>query len=301
MAWCEKDHNRLKIINQKTMKNIFLIILMLIPSMVFSQNKCKVTYISNEGFLIELDDKKVLIDALFDKIDGEWCDSPSDSIVQLMKRSEPPFDKVDIIAISHKHVDHFNENIVIDHMLSNPKAIVICPDQVGELLSKNSKYGKINDRIISITPKSLTDTNIVISNTPIRVIRLEHSHYEMKDTVSGTMINKHQNIENLGYLFNINGIKLFHCGDTNPLNEVEYSAFSLHDEEIDIAFIERLFFGVYQEKGMEMINKFINPDYMILMHITPTNKRFFIDYFKQEKNIKIFENKMESIIININD
>ncbi|PLW93069.1 MAG: hypothetical protein C0592_07540 [Marinilabiliales bacterium] len=283
------------------MRFFFLILFILIPSIVFSQNRCKITYISNAGFIVELDDKKVLIDGLFNNIDGDWCDSPSDSIVQLMKKAEPPFDNVDIIAISHKHSDHFNEDIVVDHMLSNPRTVIICPDQVDQVLSETTEYGKINNRIISITPKPLTDTIITISNTPIRVLRLEHSHYEMKDTVSGKMINKHKDIENLGYVFNINGIKFFHCGDTNPLNEEEYSAYSLEDEEIDIAFVERLFFGVYQEKAMEMINKFINPDYIILMHINPSNKSFFIEYLKQEKNIKVFVNKMESIIINIED
>ena len=69
------------------MKTIVIILLglMLVPSLIYSQNECKITYISNEGFLIEADGKKVLIDALFDKIEGNWCDSPSENTIELMR------------------------------------------------------------------------------------------------------------------------------------------------------------------------------------------------------------------------
>ena len=92
------------------MNKILLVTLMLLPSLIFAQKNCEVTYISNEGFLFEIDGKKVLIDALFDEIKGNWCDSPSDSIIDLMKNSKHPFDSIDIVAITHKHIDHFNKS-----------------------------------------------------------------------------------------------------------------------------------------------------------------------------------------------
>lgn len=266
--------------------------------MIYSQNECKVTYISNEGFLIEVDGKKVLIDALFDEIDEDWCDSPSDSIIELMKKSEYPFDNIDIIAITHKHRDHFNESIVVNHLLSNPKVKVICPKQVGDILNKNPDYERFSDRIISITPKMFCDTIIKVSNIPIRLLRLEHSHTLVKDAKTGNMINKHQNIDNLGYVFNMNGVKIFHCGDTNPLNEEEYVTFSLNKEEIDVALLERLFYAYEKE---EIINKYIKPKNIILMHINPNNMSLYLEHFKHQKDIKIFENKMESTILNINE
>jgi L-ascorbate metabolism protein UlaG (beta-lactamase superfamily) len=281
------------------MKTIVIILLnlMLAPSLIYSQNECKITYISNEGFLIEADGKKVLIDALFDKIDGNWCDSPSENTVESMRNSTPPFDSIDLIAITHKHIDHFSESIVVNHLLSNPKGIVICPKQVGEILSKNPNYEEISDRIISLTPQMYSDTNIVISNISISVLRLEHSHYMEEDSASGSKINRHRNVENLGYLININGITIFHCGDTNPLNEKEYSTFSLNNEDIDIAFLERQFFSV-GETGRKIINNHIIPENIFVMHINPSNKSFFVNHFKSVKNIKVFEHKMESIILN---
>jgi len=281
------------------MNKILLVTLMLLPSLIFAQKNCEVTYISNEGFLFEIDGKKVLIDALFDEIEGNWCDSPSDSITDLMKNSIHPFDSIDIVAITHNHIDHFNESIVIQHMLSNQNAIVICPNQVNAILATNPNYQKIKNRIISITPEPLADSNIVVSKVSIKVLRLEHSGSMKENPESGEMVNMHHDVENLGYLFNINGTKIFHCGDTNPLNEKEYNTFQLNKEEIDIAFVERLFFAFYKEKDLEMINKFLNPDNIIVMHIRPENKGAYFDYLNHKDGIYVFTNKMESINIEV--
>ena len=43
-----------------------------------------------------------------------------------------------------------------------------------------------------------------------------------RDKESGEKYNKHENIENIGFLIKLNGVNIFHCGDTNPLNEKEY-------------------------------------------------------------------------------
>lgn len=281
------------------MNKILLFILTLLPSLIFAQKNCEVTYISNEGFLFEIEGKKVLIDALFDEIKENWCDSPSDSIIDLMKNSKHPFDGIDIVAITHKHVDHFNEDIVVQHMLSNQYATVICPNQVNAILATNPNYHKIENRIISITPEPLADSNIVVSNVSIKVLRLEHSGSKKEDPETGELVNMHQDVENLGYLFNINGAKIFHCGDTNPLNEKEYNTFQLNKEEIDIAFVERLFFTFYREKDLEMINKFLNPDNIIVMHIRPENKGAYFDYLNHKDGIYVFTNKMESINIEV--
>ena len=281
------------------MTKILLVTLMLVPSLIFAQKNCEVTYISNEGFLIEVDGKKILIDALFDRIEDDWCDSPSDSITELMRNSKPPFDNIDIVAITHMHVDHFNASIVVQHMLSNQNASVICPNQVNAILSTNPSYQKIKNRITPITPEPLADSSIVVSNVSVKVVRLEHSGSKKEDPETGEMVNMHQDVENLGYLFDINGTKIFHCGDTNPLNEEEYLTFQLNKEDIDIAFVERLFFALYREKDLEMINKFLNPDNIIVMHIRPENKGPYFDYLNHRDGIYVFTQKMESMNIGV--
>jgi len=261
---------------------------------LLAQDSAKITYISNEVFLLETQGKKVLIDGLFAHMDENWYDSPSEENVALMEASAPPFDLIDLIAVTHKHRDHFDDQIVLHHMLNNQKAMLICPEQAADLLAEHADFEKIKARVIALTPGDCMDSSLVVSGIPVRVMRLEHSYYMEEDSLTGTQVNRHRDIVNLGYLFDIEGFKAFHCGDTNPLNEKEYSTFALQHEAIDIAFLERMFV-TGGGKGMDIINKYIQPEHIVFMHINPANRDLFIKHFKELENITIFEAPMESI------
>lgn len=259
---------------------------------LYSQQQAKIKYIANEGFLIEVDKKKILVDGLFDTIKGNWCDSPSESMVKKMEKALPPFNNIDIIAITHSHRDHFNERIVVNYLLNNPESKVLCPDQVNKILSKNTNYNKIKKNIISITPDLYKSAKKNIADIDITFLRLEHSHNMIKDKKTGKKVNKHKSVENIGFLFNINGHKIFHCGDTNPFNEKEFTGFALYKEKIDIALLERMFLA-RGENSFKWINKNINAKNIILMHIGPEEKKAVIEMSKNQKNIKIFNSKMD--------
>jgi L-ascorbate metabolism protein UlaG (beta-lactamase superfamily) len=282
---------------ETSMRKILLfLILASLVTLLHAQSHCKITYVSNEGFLIQNGDNKVLVDALFDHIDENWCDSPNDTILDALKYAKPPFNNVDLIAVTHKHRDHFNADVVVSHMLHNKYAYIICPEQVGEILIKNENYKKFADRVTICTPGEYCDEKITVNHIPLRICRLEHSHYMEEDTINGGKINRHRNIENLGYVFDLNGMKIFHCGDSNSSNEKEYSTFNLQDENIDIAFLEQLFFE-YGKTTIDILNKYIAPKQIVLMHIHPKNKPAFTKHFKEVDNVTIFQNKMDSIVL----
>jgi L-ascorbate metabolism protein UlaG (beta-lactamase superfamily) len=261
------------------------------------QGKCRITYISNEGFLVELHHKKIMMDGLFAAIDGDWCDSPNDSIVELMKQALPPFDHIDLISVSHQHRDHFEESVVVSHLLNNDQTKLVCPNQVFDILSNNPHFELIKDRIFGITPAGLNDTLIAIDDIDIRCLRLNHSTYMIKDSL-GELTNKHENIENLGFVFNIDGNKLFHCGDADPSNEDEFKAHNLKNDPLDIAFLERLFYSRGSE-AISIIDQYIQPKNIIVMHIGPGNQTVFANHFKAIPNIYVFQQKMDQIILEL--
>ena len=276
----------------------FLIGLILLSQGLKAQNSYEVTYISNEGFIIQLGDKKVLIDGLFDSITGNWCDSPDKETVELMRTARAPFDSIDVIAVTHKHRDHFDRSIIIEHLLNNPSGVLVCPDQVTRVLSEDRHYQTIRSRIVSMTPDTLKSIDTTISNIDIRSMRLEHSHYMEHDPITGLSKNRHRNIENLGYLIRYKGKSIFHCGDTNPLNKKEYETFAIHEEHVDLAFLERLFISKNLQ-GWEVIDSFIQPRQIILMHIAPRNRSLFEDYAQEVPEMTLFTDKMESRVITV--
>lgn len=79
----------------------------------------KITYISNEGFLIEVGSNSILIDALFGDKQYGFCDIPDSSQIKSMRNAEDIFEDIDLITATHRHIDHFYAPFVIDHLLNN--------------------------------------------------------------------------------------------------------------------------------------------------------------------------------------
>ena len=124
----------------KTKSIRFIIILAFGATSLWSQEgreQCSITYVANDGFLYETKTGKVLIDALFGGIKGNWCDQPDDSVSNLILNGIIPFNNIDVVLITHYHVDHFNGPMVMSFLRNNKKPVLICPSQVTDMLKKN--------------------------------------------------------------------------------------------------------------------------------------------------------------------
>ena len=71
-----------------------LIVMSILIQICYSSNneykvrKVEVTYIANEGFLIKVGDKKILIDALFGDKDYGFCDIPTDETMNSILKNK---------------------------------------------------------------------------------------------------------------------------------------------------------------------------------------------------------------------
>jgi L-ascorbate metabolism protein UlaG (beta-lactamase superfamily) len=238
------------------------------------------------------------MDAVFGGFNGTWCDVPGDEIKSKLENAENPFDKTDLIFVSHRHSDHFNAVMVINHVIKNPGCKVICPKQTDSVLALKQNYDRVKNNIIAVTPPPGSDTTIIVKGVEITFYRLEHSHYYEQDEKTGEKINIHRNTENVGFLIKADGVNIFHCGDSNPMDDAEYKIFKLADKQIDIAFLERLFMYHVTAKGIEIIENYIKPEQIILMHVEPGKAQKYKDVAGQVKDripdVYIFEKPMES-------
>jgi L-ascorbate metabolism protein UlaG (beta-lactamase superfamily) len=105
------------------MKTLFMIIetltVLLAVSLAAQQNNQpaptdnapQITYVANEGFLIQAGGKKVLVDALFEGTKDYLA--PSQELLTRMTEGSGPFADVDILLVTHPHDDHFNPKLVV--------------------------------------------------------------------------------------------------------------------------------------------------------------------------------------------
>lgn len=258
----------------------------------------EITYIANEGFLIDAGGKKVLIDGLFGDKEYSFCETPDSSQRDSIINGRGIFAGIDLVAVTHPHSDHFYAPFVAVCLQNNPQTNFISCKQSVDKLAKTDQYMDIRNRVFEITPDSLTYADTGINGIDVRVYRLIHGPYYVDDPQTGEKVNRHRNIQNLGYLFTINGIKIFHCGDSNPVCASDYEHFQLEKENIDIAFLGRGFLLFREEKGLNIIRKNMQPENIIIMHISPGQKERCREVAEEVKgefpNILVFENKMET-------
>jgi L-ascorbate metabolism protein UlaG (beta-lactamase superfamily) len=287
------------------MKKITVLIVMLIANQIcYSNNDAnkvrnvEVTYIANEGYLIKVGDKKILIDALFGDKDYGFCDIPNEETMNSILKNEKYFKNIDLIATTHAHVDHFYAPFVIEHLINNMKGQFISCKQTIEAIKKQENYEKVKINLVEITPDYSTYIDTTINGVGVRVYRLAHGPYYTDDTLTGEKINRHQNVQNVGFLFNIDGVKIFHSGDSNEDGIAEYEHFRLDKENIDIAFLGRGFIWESNCKGIELLKNYIKAKHIVLMHIHHKEYGEYNEVVTQLKNefssIKIFKNGMET-------
>ncbi|MDP3150645.1 MAG: MBL fold metallo-hydrolase [Ignavibacteria bacterium] len=287
------------------MKKITVLIVMLIAIQICysnnNENKVRnveVAYIANEGFLIKVGDKKILIDALFGDKDYGFCDIPNEETMNSILKNEKYFKNIDLIATTHAHVDHFYAPFAIEHLINNTKGQSISCKQTIDALKKQENYEKVKNNLVEITPDYTTYIDTTINGIGVRVYRLAHGPYYTDDPVTGEKINRHQNVQNVGFLFNIDGVKIFHSGDSNEDGIAEYEHFRLDKENIDIAFLGRGFIWESNCKGIDLVKNYINAKHIVLMHIHRDEYNEYNEVATQLKNefasIKIFKNEMET-------
>jgi len=70
-----------------------------------------------------------------------------------IETAKAPFDQINLILVSHRHLDHFHPESVAQHLQHNPKAFLVSSQQVVDEVEKNFKdFQTIKARVTAATP-----------------------------------------------------------------------------------------------------------------------------------------------------
>ena len=229
-----------------------------------SKQSINVTYIGNEGILIEAGNQQVVIDG----IHGKYMMYTALEQLQLddLLNARKPFERVNLILASHFHLDHFNSKMVGAHLQNNPKAKLICTQQAADDFAKNfAGFEQIKDRVQSPMPNFKERTELTFPNGKVSILRLWHS---------GPL----RTTENLGYLLTVNGKKLLHVGDADMSAE-NFEPYKLNNEMIDVAFLP--FWYLTDPKGAAFVRQYVPAKQVVAIHIPPADAEKVLKQVKE--------------------
>lgn len=255
----------------------------------------KVTYIANEGFLIEMGSRNILVDAIFDDRSIAYAHVPDQTALSLMQASKAPFDEIDLVLVTHSHRDHFSVVPVLEHLKGNPSGVLIGPPQVVDAL--RAVEPELDDVGITVREVDLDlfeSAELEADGIHVRAIRLRHSAYMETDEQTGEQVNRHARVENLIYLVEFEGLTMLHVGDAVLSQNLElFEEEGFEKKKIDIVFLE---FFDWSDETKSILDQWMTPDHVVFMHLPPDPEKIRqIEAHLREKfpNAVIFAEPME--------
>jgi N-acetylneuraminic acid mutarotase len=210
--------------------------------------KVKATFTAPNGFLLESSDKKVMLDVLSSKVQGNGFVANSDTIWKNMKNAVEPFNNIDLIFTSHTHACHFDAELLFNALKNNPKAISIMnADAKNAMATYFADNSWLKDRIFAPTIPAKSHLDTTISGIKIRLTSIPHA---------GTTI--------LGINLVLDSIEFVHFDDYNNLTEADYKTIGFTQKPVDVALIGALLLNGEQK----VIKETYSPaDFITVSHI----------------------------------
>ncbi|NJK98893.1 MAG: MBL fold metallo-hydrolase [Bacteroidales bacterium] len=261
-------------------------------------SQIKVTYTANMGVLISSASKNILIDVLFDNGYGSY-QCPSPYLISKINNLEAPLNSIDLVLVSHNDGDHFSAPMIAEYLSKNKNAKVVCSNLTSMELKKVEGYHIDTSRIVAITPELYNSVDTIVNTIRIKILRLRHADGDGKE-------------ENIGFVVDMDGVNVFHSGDSggkvSPNQAVsgiqEYDSISIDKMNIDLAILNRGFLRSSSSPGLQIIEQYMKPDYILLTHLSENNKdgewdpvdQTIISNKEMLPGITLFKFPMQSII-----
>lgn len=238
----------------RTLTYLFLLIF---SSHLFAQEKNQITYIANEGVLLEYAGNSVLIDALHRKYRSFYQPTLGKTVLGMMD-GLTPFEEVDLMLVTHGHGDHFDAAYTAEFLEKHLETILVAPQQVIDTL------GRVDYLTNQYYPLQVSDKGPIyeMEGMTIHSIPLLHS-YQVKNNW----------VQNFGYIVDFEGLRILHVGDAELAEENFKHIEEAIGKGVDVAILPDWFFS--DENTIKKVKQFIKAKKYVAVHVMLTVKNFY--------------------------
>lgn len=212
----------------------------------------EVTYIANQGVLLAAGGTQVLIDGLHRQYRSSYPFLP-DPYREQIETAQAPFHEIDVILVSHMHLDHFHAESITRHLRHNPGAALVSSEQVVGEIQKLADYSTVSSRVTPMTPPLKQRMATVVGGVRLELLGIGH----------GT--GRHATIQNLGHIVTLGGKTLLHIGDASTEDPSIFDALNLDEANVDVAFLPVWF--LTSDEGAAIVRQHIKPKHIVAIHM----------------------------------
>ncbi len=133
---------------------------------------------------------------------------------------------VDLILYTHEHFDHLDLASLPAILVASPQARVVVPRPI---IPRLTQVGLASGRVIGAQP----DEVVAWANTTVYPVPARHG-VEVEDAYTFGQEQSDGMVRYLGYVVELNGVRLYHAGDTIAYSGIERR---LQDLRIDVALL----------------------------------------------------------------
>ncbi len=241
---------------------VFFLILQVLAAACSYNRPLRLTYIANEGVMVATGSHRILIDALFDAPNPVYA-APPPELFEKMIGGEAPFGDIDLCLVTHNHPDHFRASVVERFLLRNPRAVVIAPLDVVEVMRDSAEHWPdFEDRVMPID--LLVGERSTQLQVGIRVHAFRTLHSRARESPMNVM-----------YLVEMDDWLVFHEGDSNS-DPDSFLGVAEEGRMIDLALVHYWF--PFEDAGRQML-KILMPRHIGLIHLPIEQEHVPAEYF----------------------
>jgi L-ascorbate metabolism protein UlaG (beta-lactamase superfamily) len=214
--------------------------------------KAEIQYIGNEGVLIVVGNKKVIIDGLH-KYYGPSYSYPGYQETKDMLDGNGIFNKIDLLLVSHVHGDHFDAKLVAEFLARHPETELISSQQVVDSIQKYA-----DPKILQRITHFYLDENVKtyeVSGITLTLFNLPHSS------------ERFAWVQNIGNYLEIGDFHFLHTGDAS-MEPDWLKNIGMNNYPVDVALMP---FWYLLDDQLTGIKTYANPQKYVALHIPPVD------------------------------
>ena len=183
----------------------------------------QLTYLANMGVLLEGGGKRVVIDGFHHGALAEYASVPQPLLLAL-EQARTPFERIDLIATTHRHLDHFDAGSVAARLRADTQVVYLAAQEtVDSLLARTALPGGF-PRAGGVVPPAGGSVGFNAAGLAVEVLDLPHNP------------TRSTRVANVGFLFTIGGVRVLHVGDADPAPG-NFTRHRLAEQRIDVAIV----------------------------------------------------------------